>query len=223
MTIYKLRWFILVYGVVCIALLLLALLAHAYPYFQWDLRWEVAWQAVDAPGLAPLMRALTWMGDDWRYAITVALAAIALALWGNLKDAVAVVGSVIGGTLFAFIIKILVRRPRPSLPEILVMRARPSFGFPSGHVVRFMIFYGFLFALAYFKLRYGVGRTLTLILLGVLLISIGLSRVYVGEHWPSDVLGGYLTGLCWLGPALLAYWRLRVPRRSILTGYPPLP
>jgi undecaprenyl-diphosphatase len=217
------RWLILIYGVLCIALLVLALFAHAYPYFGWDVRWEGAWQAVEIPGLAPLMRALTWMGGDWRYAITVALTASGLALWGNRKDAVGVVGSVIGGELFAFIIKILVRRPRPSLAGIHVMHSRQTFGFPSGHVVRFMVFYGFLFALAYFKLRYGLVRTFTLIVLGLLLILIGLSRVYLGEHWPSDVLGGYLTGLCWLGPALAIYSRLRIRQGPVLTGYPPLP
>jgi membrane-associated phospholipid phosphatase len=217
------RWLILIYGVLCIALLVLALFAHAYPYFGWDVRWEVAWQAVEIPGLAPLMRALTRMGGDWRHVITVSLTAGGLALWRNRKAAVGVVASVIGGELFAFIIKILVRRPRPSLAGFHVVHSRETFGFPSGHVVRFMVFYGFLFALAYFKLRYGLMRTLTLIVLGLLLILIGLSRIYLGEHWPSDVLGGYLTGICWLGPALLIYHRLRVPPRSILTGYPPLP
>jgi len=170
-----------------------------------------------------VMRAFTWVGNDWPYAITVALIAFGFLLWGNRRDAVAMVGSVIGAAVFAFIIKQLVHRPRPSLAAISIMRSRHTFGFPSGHVVRFVAFYGFLFALTLLKLRDSVTRTLILVLLAGLLIGIGLSRIYVGEHWPSDVLGGYLTGLCWLGPALVIYTRSRIRQGPVLTGYPPLP
>jgi membrane-associated phospholipid phosphatase len=217
------RWFLLAYGAACASLIVLALFAHAHSYFAWDLRWELAWQAVTTSGVSPIMRALTWIGDGWHHAVVVALTVSVVVVWGARRDAAGFIASVLGGEFFAFIIKLMVHRPRPAVVGIYIMRPRYTLGFPSGHVVRFVVFYGFLFALAYLNLRRGIVRNMILIGLGLMLIGIGLSRVYVGEHWPSDVLGGYLIGLCWLGPVLMVYQRLRVPRRSILTGYPPLP
>lgn len=204
------------YGVVLGALVVLALLAHANPYFSWDLRFEIAWQAVTVPGLAPLMHTLTRLGDTWHPYAILALVAGTLALSGAKRNALAVIFTVIGGEILAFIIKLLVHRPRPSVNGIHIMIHRPTLSFPSGHVVNFMIFYGFLFALAFLRMHRGVPRTVILIVLGLLLIGIGPSRVYVGEHWPSDVIGGYLFGLCWLGLVVPLYqrWQVRRDMRS---------
>jgi undecaprenyl-diphosphatase len=219
---YQLLLFV-IYLMLCSALVVLSVAAHAYPFFAWDLRFELALQAVDIPAFAFVMGVLTWIGGHWIFAIIVALTASGLVLWGNRREAAAVIANAIGAEFLAFIIKQLVHRSRPSLASIYIMHSRHTFGFPSGHVVRFVALYGFLFALAFLKLRHGVVRTLILILLGGLLIGIGLSRVYLGEHWPSDVIGGYLTGLCGLGPTLMIYSRLRIPPNSVLNGYPPSP
>jgi hypothetical protein len=152
-----------IYLILCAALLGLALFARAYLFFAWDLRCELALQSVDISGFAAAMRALTWIGGDWFYVITVALTAAVLALWRNRREAIAIIVSAIGAELFAFIIKQFVRRPRPSLAGIYVMHSRHTFGFPSGHVVRFVALYGFLFALACLKLRHNPMRTLILI------------------------------------------------------------
>lgn len=195
------------YVLLSVALIVLALFAHANPYFAWDLQWEIAWQAKKWPGLASVMYGLTWLGDDWHPYVVVVLVAGALALKGMKKTALAIVACAAGGEIFGFIIKVLVKRPRPAADGLHIMRHRHTLSFPSGHVTHFVVFYGFLFVLAFLYMRSSPGRTIILIILALLLVSIGFSRVYVGEHWPSDVLGGYLTGLCWLVPASMLYQR----------------
>lgn len=153
------------------------------------------------------MEALTWLGDNWAYGLMVALTAIGFVAFRRGRDAILIVAAVIGSELFTFSIKLLVRRPRPSLAGIYTMRVMPVSSFPSGHVMRFVVFFGVLLALIYSSLPRGAARTLVVILFGLLLLGIGLSRVYVGEHWPSDVLGGYLIGLSWLSMVLLLYQR----------------
>jgi len=217
---------IVTYAVVLGALIVLALLAHANPYFEWDLRLEIAWQAVRLPGLALMMRALTRLGDSWHPYAILAVVSATLALWGAKRGALAVIASVTGGEILTYFIKLLVNRPRPSATGIHIMIHRPSLNFPSGHVVNFMIFYGFLFALAFLHMRRGVTRTVILIVLALLLIGIGPSRVYVSEHWPSDVIGSYLVGLVWLGLVVPIYQRWhdsRVARASAVkeTAYGP--
>lgn len=202
---YRTYSLVFICGISCCAFVVLARLAHARPYFSWDVRWLLMWQAIDVPTVAPLMVALTWLGDNFAYWFMVTLSAGGFIFLGRGRDAIAIGATVVGSELFTFSIKTLVKRPRPSLAGIYTMREVLVSSFPSGHVMRFVVFFGFLISLTYSILPEGAVHTMILVFFGLLLLGIGLSRIYVGEHWPSDVLGGYLIGLCWLSLALLLY------------------
>lgn len=103
--------------------------------------------------------------------------------------------SLVGSTLLNEGLKLLFRRLRP---DILILHEAGGYSFPSGHSMAAMTFYGLLAYLAY---RYGPqGYQRVLCLLPCLLIvAVGLSRIYLGVHFASDVLAGYLAGICWLG------------------------
>lgn len=91
-----------------------------------------------------------------------------------------------------FLLKIIFARPRPNTEQALILASSASF--PSGHAVVSLIFYGFL---AYVIVGYVQSwRTkIAVVLSAVFVIGlIGISRIYLGAHWPSDVLGGYLLG-----------------------------
>jgi len=114
------------------------------------------------------------------------------------------------------LIKQLVHRPRPN--PLLVRRTKLSQGksFPSGHVASALTFWGWLFALGMLLLR--GKRSWQKGLLGfpvLVLVLVGPSRIYLGEHLATDVLGGYLFGGGWLGLALKLYLTLR--NKKILT------
>jgi undecaprenyl-diphosphatase len=108
------------------------------------------------------------------------------------------------------LIKRLIHRPRPH--PLLVRRTKLSQGksFPSGHVASALTFWGWLFALGMLLLRGKRSWQKSLLSLPVLfLMLVGPSRIYLGEHWATDVLGGYLFGGGWLGLALRLYLTLR--------------
>lgn len=104
--------------------------------------------------------------------------------------------SVLGGELFVWIIKNIISRPRPSLINALVNET--TYSFPSGHTFVSIAFYGLL---VYFIVQSEKNKFLKIIsfIIGsILIILVGLSRIYLGAHWPSDVLASFVSGAAWL-------------------------
>jgi undecaprenyl-diphosphatase len=109
------------------------------------------------------------------------------------------------GIIIGTITKLVVYRPRPSSDVVHVLSQLPSSGFPSGHVLCFTCFAGFLAFLSYTLLKKSVGRTVLITFFAVLLGLMGMSRIYEGQHWFSDVMGAYLLGSLWLALTIRFY------------------
>lgn len=104
--------------------------------------------------------------------------------------------------LTSFLINIYIKsalgRPRPELSERLIEVSEHSLSFPSGHIMSAVAFYGFLI---YLVIRLGDlfwRKLFVSVFLALLIIAIGVSRIYLGVHYPSDVAAGFLGGLVWL-------------------------
>src|SRR5262249_35671293 len=107
-------------------------------------------------------------------------------------------------------IKFIVARARPTPDVVHVYEYPTNCSFPSGHVTSYMALYGFLFYLVYTLMRPTPLRSALLIVLGALIGLVGLSRVYLGAHWASDVFGGYCLGFFWLALTIYFHRRLKV-------------
>ena len=147
--------------------------------------------------LTPLVTFITHLGDAWAYVIIVPVIGGFLYFrgytWRLIIQGVLVL---LSASLLNVWIKNEISRPRPAEAERLV--EAHSFSFPSGHSMSAIAFYGFLIYLT-FKLVENRFLRYTLILFEILLIlSIGMSRIYLGVHYPSDVLAGFTAGLFWL-------------------------
>lgn len=129
--------------------------------------------------------------------IVIALAAAAwLALRGRKDAALLVIGGSAGAFALGPVLKAIVERPRPALSDHVVFV--DSWSYPSGHSLNSMAVLGLLTVLAV-RARPGRVRRTLIIVLGVFLVAVvGFSRVYLGVHWPSDVLAGWLIGVLWL-------------------------
>jgi undecaprenyl-diphosphatase len=205
-----------VYIVALGAFAVLAIFAYLDPYFGWDLKVSSAfnWQNFTPPGLLPLMRFVSFFGNSWTpYGLAAATAAVFLLLRRR-SEAVALIMSTAGSGLINTLLKILISRPRPS-PDVGVISYSDlaTRSFPSGHVTFYVCYFGFLFFVAYALLPRGSNaRRVALAVTAFPVLLVGLSRIYLGAHWPSDTLGAYLWSGVWLAFSLVVYRRLKERR-----------
>lgn len=101
----------------------------------------------------------------------------------------------VGVTVINQAIKHIVRRPRPN---VLRLVEESGYSFPSGHSMVSMAFYGIVIYLFYKNVSNKYLKWLLITLLSLLILSIGFSRIYVGVHYFTDVVGGFLLGLAYL-------------------------
>lgn len=129
--------------------------------------------------------------------IVIVLATAAWLVWrGRRADAWLVVGGSAGAFALGPVLKAVVERPRPALSDHVVFVH--SWSYPSGHSLNSMVVLGLLTVLAVRARPGGLRRTLLTALGAVLVVVVGFSRVYLGVHWPSDVLAGWLIGVLWI-------------------------
>ena len=156
--------------------------------------------AHDSPGLTRLAYALSFIGSPSVLVPVIAVAAIALWVTGIRRDAALLVLGLGGSSLLDAALKLHFRRVRPDVPWAFVHER--SFSFPSGHSVGAVVLYGTLTYLVWSRLDAAWQRACTILLALLLVIGIGLSRVYLGVHFPTDIAAGYAVGLIWLAPLI---------------------
>jgi undecaprenyl-diphosphatase len=119
-----------------------------------------------------------------------------------------------GAGMLVASIKLLVERPRPADESVRVFSAVLDYSFPSGHVTGYVCLYGFLAFLVYVLFKRCWWRTALLTVFALLIGLVGISRIHLGHHWASDVLGGYALGTAYLLLLVEAYRLLVIVPRA---------
>jgi undecaprenyl-diphosphatase len=188
----------------------LTYLANSAEYLALDVQASLAVQSVRAPAFAALMQAASWAGFLPQLALLTAGAPLALWLAGLRREAVATLAAGLVSQLLNLLVKLVVARPRPPADLVEVQSLVSNYSFPSGHVMFYTAFFGFLFFLGYTLLRASWRRGLLLAVCAAAVLLVGPSRIFLGHHWLSDVLAAYLLGSLCLAGAILLYRRLRL-------------
>ncbi|MER8036731.1 phosphatase PAP2 family protein [Streptomyces hydrogenans] len=168
--------------------------------------------AVAHPGFTRLNRVLTdWVWDPWTLRALAFAVVLLLARSGRRRLALWVAGTVLASLGVQQAVKALVGRERPVWRDPVDSASFAAF--PSGHAMTAAVICGLLlwvFALVGREPWRGWGTAAGIAVVSVL--GVGWTRVYLGVHWPSDVLAGWLMGWCCVAVAILAYRRSLVLR-----------
>src|SRR5262249_32062324 len=158
---------------------------------------------------------ITFLGSGGAIVALTVVAALVALIAGRPRDAVVLVLAVVAGALFFELVKLLVQRPRPPLEDARIVQG--GFSFPRRHSTLAATCYGTVAYLLIRVARYDGGKVLVGVGAALLVVAIGVSRIYLGVHYPSDVLAGWAAGALWVVLVILAeqVWApLPLPRLS---------
>ncbi len=155
----------------------------------------------------PAMQAVSFFGEPPVAFVTVLIAAIAFFLIRRRREALFALATLLASGANA-IIKIIIHRPRPTDTLVSVYQQLTDPSFPSGHVVFYVVFFGFLAtAMIVIKKIPQLWRVLVSAASLALILFVSVSRIYLGAHWASDVIGGYCVGIIFLSVLLYFYFK----------------
>jgi membrane-associated phospholipid phosphatase len=161
---------------------------------------------------SPFLTSVMFVATSFASTATVILIAVVLALYLLWRRQffwlAAVASSVAGGALLNRSLKYAFHRPRPYFDDPILTLT--SYSFPSGHTMMATVLYGVIAAYLCAKTHDWRGRVLIILAAACLIGLVGFSRIYLGAHYLSDVLGAMAEGLAWLSLCLTAvrfFWQ----------------
>src|SRR5579863_1259402 len=160
------------------------------------------------PRLTLCMEGITQLGSFPVLVVFGLVASWLLAQRGRIRAAVILAVAALGAEAFDQLLKGLFRRPRP---EAFFGLSPHNFSFPSGHSVESCCFYGVLAAIVATNSRSRRQRVGIWIMAALITLAVGTSRIYLGVHYPTDVVGGYTAAVVWVSLVWTGYqfWRTK--------------
>jgi undecaprenyl-diphosphatase len=177
--------------------------AHRFGYFPGDSDITLWVQKINFAGIEPFMQFAPYA------LILVIVAALKFWLPSRRRGAIFIALTGLAAALLSWLLKLLVARPRPDIEPWLAAPVVVGSDFPSMHTACVTVVCGFLFYLAPRLVKPKAVRVLLRALLIALIVFTGVSRIYLGAHWASSVVGGIALGGLLLYPAIVLYNRYR--------------
>lgn len=187
---------------------ILAIFAHWNEFFPIDPVISQQIQSINFPYFNSLMEITTVVGNLTGTLLIITLISLALLARKKIQESIFFLAATAASELSVSIIKELVARPRPGDGMVYILGDVNGLSFPSSHVANYIVIFGLISIFIHQRTQNNLLRHGILAIFILLIALVGLSRIYLGVHWPSDVLGGYLYGSFLLTTYAYAYRRL---------------
>lgn len=206
---YRKRILLYVLGSIMLVFIILTAMVSAFPESVIDAEFSEEVQEYQHPLLDAFMKGVSLFGTFPYSMIMALITSLLFLLFGFKKEALYLCLTLTSG-LVSTSLKILVNRPRPTEDVVRIIEETKRQSFPSGHVLFYVMFFGFLTLLMYHLKKLPTALRLVVGCISLFFIfTVPFSRIYLGAHWFTDVVGGFLMGmLCLL---ILSYFYLRKP------------
>ena len=142
--------------------------------------------------LTPIVKVITHVGGA---KIVFVLTILAIILIKGLKNKLFLLTGIVGTAGLNVVLKHIIQRERPNINRLIPEK---GYSFPSGHSMMSMAFYGMLIFLIFKYVKNTALKWTLIVILAILLSTIGITRIYLGVHYPSDVIGGFVVSLTYL-------------------------
>lgn len=176
-----------------------------------DLKGEAFFCGLRRDFLTPVVKGITYMGN-WQTVTALCLALLIIKPlridWGIPVSAGAIFVTLLNKTL-----KHMVQRPRPQ--EVVHLINEGGFSFPSGHSITSMFVYGLLIYLVRTNVKNKTAANILTAALSFLAVCVGMSRVYLGVHYPTDVLAGWCLGIAVMTAMICALKTIKLKKKRI--------
>lgn len=172
-------------------------------------------QAQEAPYITSIMKFFTEIGST-KIVVFLCLFIIFFLykVFHHRSELLLFIGVVVGSPILNLLLKEIFQRARPDLHRLIEIG---GYSFPSGHAMNAFTVYGILTFLLWRHIFNRSGRTLLLLFSAFFIIMIGVSRIYLGVHYPSDIIGGYFASGFWLATSIW-FFQWYMERRPQLAG-----
>lgn len=196
--------------ILCMIFLLLGYLMEFKYVVNLDSQWsEYGYQFWDAD---PFFIFMTFLGSSYFLFPSTFLISIYLLIKKFHVAITMVWVNIIGIRLFNTLIKNIYQRERPTLEHIVDVS---SYSFPSGHAMNAMAFFGMLAFIVHLNVSHRKIKIISILVATMITLLIGMSRVYLGVHFPLDVLAGYIAGAAWLTLLIGVWIKLGSKRKTL--------
>jgi len=196
-----------VYALTVVSIIGLTFFVQIYPISRFDLLMTEEIQEQRAWDLTLPMKFISFFGDSVGAPLSIIIASLLFFLTYRRREAWFTLAVIIPD-LFNMLVKLLIHRPRPTLEDAKILLKFTQTGFPSGHVAHYVVFFGFLLTVMVVdKSISTVWRYFVGFFSAFLILTVSISRIYLGAHWATDVIGGYLFGFVYLGIMLKFYFK----------------
>jgi len=197
----------LITGFLSILALIMSIFAWFIKQFPGDLYWTLRLQSFHSNFLLSIMKGASFIFGGWFSVVVVVV--IGILVWWRIGRLEAILIPIAGLlSLVNVVLKLIIARQRPSANLVQVLYQMQTNGFPSGHAVFAIMVLGLSAYFIFINMENHILRTVVLVGLVALILLIGTSRVYLGVHWPSDIIGGYIIGGALL-TALIWFYQTR--------------
>lgn len=169
-------------------------------------------QGLETPSLTAIMKFFTLMGSFKMIALIAIIVIIFLYIvLKHRSELILFTIVIIGARILNRFLKEFFQRTRPDFHRLIEIG---GYSFPSGHAMNAMAAYGILTFLLWRHILSRRGRTFLIVLSSLFILMTGISRIYLGVHYPSDIIAGYLASGFWVAMAIWIYQKYKEKRQA---------